>query len=239
MCCAPPAPSWSRSTSRIPRRTTRSPTPSSSPRQRPSMPSGCGRARTTTRRSSSSASPSASAFRRRRYIEALSVRGRLLAEFLETVFPGIDALYTPMLVQPPPTMEAVEAALAEKADLTFDLARNTRLFNYLGLPGVERAMRLRQRRPADRLPARGQAVRRAAALQPRPRVPVGDRSPPQGAAGGVSAAPRQNLLRRARRILSMHGVYDVAPGSHKVRALGPSGTAGDGPCAPAMTTRRG
>jgi aspartyl-tRNA(Asn)/glutamyl-tRNA(Gln) amidotransferase subunit A len=70
------------------------------------------------------------------YIEALSVRGRLLAEFLETVFPGLDALFTPMLVQPPPTMVEVEAMLAEKADLTFDLARNTRLFNYLGLPAL-------------------------------------------------------------------------------------------------------
>jgi aspartyl-tRNA(Asn)/glutamyl-tRNA(Gln) amidotransferase subunit A len=71
-----------------------------------------------------------------RYIEALSVRGRLLAEFLETVFAQVDVLHTPLLNQPPPAMAEVEAALAEKADLTFDLARNTRLFNYLGLPAL-------------------------------------------------------------------------------------------------------
>jgi aspartyl-tRNA(Asn)/glutamyl-tRNA(Gln) amidotransferase subunit A len=70
------------------------------------------------------------------YVEALSVRGRLLAEFLETVFAQVDVLHTPLLSRPPPAMAEIEAALAEKADLTFDLARNTRLFNYLGLPAL-------------------------------------------------------------------------------------------------------
>ena len=71
-----------------------------------------------------------------KYIEALSVRGRHAAEVLETVFAPIDALFTPMLAGPVPAMADIEARLAAKADLIFTEARNTRLFNYLGLPAL-------------------------------------------------------------------------------------------------------
>jgi aspartyl-tRNA(Asn)/glutamyl-tRNA(Gln) amidotransferase subunit A len=41
-----------------------------------------------------------------------------------------------MLARPAPLMADVEAQLAGKPDLSFNLALNTRLFNYLGLPAI-------------------------------------------------------------------------------------------------------
>ena len=46
------------------------------------------------------------------------------------------ALFMPALATSPPTMAEIETALRQNADLTFNLARNTRLFNYLGLPAL-------------------------------------------------------------------------------------------------------
>ena len=41
-----------------------------------------------------------------------------------------------MLSQPVPTMASIEKALAGEPDLSFNLAANTRPFNYLGLPAL-------------------------------------------------------------------------------------------------------
>ena len=71
-----------------------------------------------------------------RYVEALSLRGSLLNRYLDAVFSEADVLHVPLLAQPVPTMAAVEADLAGGPDLSFNLAHNTRLFNYLGLPAL-------------------------------------------------------------------------------------------------------
>ena len=71
-----------------------------------------------------------------RYVEALSLRGSLLNRYLDAVFSKADVLHVPLLAQPVPTMAAVEADLAGGPDLSFNLAHNTRLFNYLGLPAL-------------------------------------------------------------------------------------------------------
>ena len=71
-----------------------------------------------------------------RYVEALSLRGSLLNRYLDAVFSKVDVLHLPLLSQPVPSMAAVEADLAAGPDLSFNLAHNTRLFNYLGLPAL-------------------------------------------------------------------------------------------------------
>jgi aspartyl-tRNA(Asn)/glutamyl-tRNA(Gln) amidotransferase subunit A len=71
-----------------------------------------------------------------KYIEALSLRAPLLAQFVDRVFAQVDAVHVPMLPQPVPAMAEVEAQLAGKADLSFNLACNTRWVNYLGLPSL-------------------------------------------------------------------------------------------------------
>ena len=71
-----------------------------------------------------------------RYVEALSLRGSLLNRYLDAVFSKVDVLQLPLLSQPVPTMASVEADLAGGPDLSFNLAHNTRLFNYLGLPAL-------------------------------------------------------------------------------------------------------
>jgi aspartyl-tRNA(Asn)/glutamyl-tRNA(Gln) amidotransferase subunit A len=70
-----------------------------------------------------------------KYIEALSLRAPLLAK-LDGVFAQVDAIHVPMLPQPVPATADVEAQLAGKADLSFNLACNTRWVNYLGLPSL-------------------------------------------------------------------------------------------------------
>ena len=71
-----------------------------------------------------------------RYVEALSLRGSLLSRYLDAVFSKADVLHLPLLSRPVPSMAAVEADLAGGPDLSFNLAHNTRLFNYLGLPAL-------------------------------------------------------------------------------------------------------
>ena len=71
-----------------------------------------------------------------RYIEALTYRGRALAAFMETVFQDVDVLHTPVLSHPVPTMADVDAYLEERGRLPFDLSRNTKPANYLGLPAL-------------------------------------------------------------------------------------------------------
>jgi aspartyl-tRNA(Asn)/glutamyl-tRNA(Gln) amidotransferase subunit A len=71
-----------------------------------------------------------------KYVEALSLRGSLLNGYLDDVFAKVDVLHVPMLSQPVPTMASIEKALAGEPDLSFNLAANTRPFNYLGLPAL-------------------------------------------------------------------------------------------------------
>ena len=71
-----------------------------------------------------------------RYVEALSLRANLLNRYLDAVFSKADVLHMPLLARPVPTMAAVEAGFAGGPDLSFNLALNTRLFNYLGLPAL-------------------------------------------------------------------------------------------------------
>lgn len=70
------------------------------------------------------------------YIEALSLRAPLLARFVDSVFDKADALHLPMLSEAVPSMAAVEAEMAGKADLSFSIGSNTRSINYLGLPSL-------------------------------------------------------------------------------------------------------
>ena len=71
------------------------------------------------------------------YIEALNLRPRLLAEFMESVYGRADVLHAPVMVMPPPTIEESEPrAAGDVAELVTRISRNTRPTNYLGLPAL-------------------------------------------------------------------------------------------------------
>jgi aspartyl-tRNA(Asn)/glutamyl-tRNA(Gln) amidotransferase subunit A len=73
-----------------------------------------------------------------RYIEALCLRGREVAAFVDVVFNGVDALLMPTIGRQVPTIS--EVAEAEQSgdilSLISSLTRLTRPFNYLGLPAM-------------------------------------------------------------------------------------------------------
>ncbi len=72
-----------------------------------------------------------------RYVEALSLRGRILEELREAVFARADVLHTPMWPFPIPTIE--ESDLAANPGFSEYIAATghcARPVNYLGLPGV-------------------------------------------------------------------------------------------------------
>ena len=71
-----------------------------------------------------------------RYVEALSLRGTQHNRYRDAVFDKVDVLHMPLLARPVPAMADIEASLAGKPDLSFNLAANTRIFNYLGFPGL-------------------------------------------------------------------------------------------------------
>lgn len=69
------------------------------------------------------------------YLEALSLRAKILAEFTETAFGGCDALFVPAIGPVLPTRAATDTEAG--VPLAFGhtrLIRCTRPFNYLGLP---------------------------------------------------------------------------------------------------------
>jgi len=71
------------------------------------------------------------------YLDALRARGPLLAEFTETVFSRCDILMVPSGMFPAPTV--AESEITGGRDLVAKLTnfpRFTRVFNYLGLPGL-------------------------------------------------------------------------------------------------------
>jgi aspartyl-tRNA(Asn)/glutamyl-tRNA(Gln) amidotransferase subunit A len=76
------------------------------------------------------------AFSAQQYLDALAQRAPSLARFVEIVFSRADALHLPMLSEAVPSMASVDAGLAGQADLSFNLAANTRSINYLGLPSI-------------------------------------------------------------------------------------------------------
>ena len=78
-----------------------------------------------------------------RYLEAISLRGRYLAEFMEAVFEKVDVLHAPLLPVPVPTIEAdplgEEKSYTGSADVPEAIASMTKLtrpVNYLGLPAL-------------------------------------------------------------------------------------------------------
>jgi aspartyl-tRNA(Asn)/glutamyl-tRNA(Gln) amidotransferase subunit A len=72
-----------------------------------------------------------------RYLEALSLRGRYLAEFMDAVFEKVDVLHTPVIPKPVPTIEET----AYTGNETFHqisalMTKLTRPISYLGLPAL-------------------------------------------------------------------------------------------------------
>ena len=71
------------------------------------------------------------------YINALQYRARALQVFSDTVFPACDALLTPVLPMPTPTL--ADTAYRDGPaylKMVVGLTRNTRVVNFLGLPAL-------------------------------------------------------------------------------------------------------
>lgn len=73
-----------------------------------------------------------------RYIEALTLRGRALAEFMDAVMSRVDALHCPVIPRPLPTLAEMDPAGADPVQLAKigTLPNLTRLFNYYGVPSL-------------------------------------------------------------------------------------------------------
>ena len=73
-----------------------------------------------------------------RYIEALTLRGPALAEFLDGVMSKIDVLHCPVIPFPVPTLDDMDPSSAdpEALEKTARLPALTRIFNYLGVPAL-------------------------------------------------------------------------------------------------------
>ena len=72
-----------------------------------------------------------------RYVEALSLRGKLTQEWLDLVLDGADVAIIPTFPIPVPSIAATtEGAPADVASVIGQLTRHTRALNYLGLPVV-------------------------------------------------------------------------------------------------------
>jgi aspartyl-tRNA(Asn)/glutamyl-tRNA(Gln) amidotransferase subunit A len=72
-----------------------------------------------------------------RYIQALNLRHKILAEFAEAVFEKADILHLPSMIVPVPTL--AESDLAGNpgfSEFITKMGHCTRPFNYLGLPGL-------------------------------------------------------------------------------------------------------
>ena len=72
-----------------------------------------------------------------RYLEAVSLRGPLLQEHVETIFGRVDVLFGPVLTGPAPTVAEVTTDDPTKVNaLLTESARFTRFSNYLGTPAL-------------------------------------------------------------------------------------------------------
>jgi aspartyl-tRNA(Asn)/glutamyl-tRNA(Gln) amidotransferase subunit A len=70
------------------------------------------------------------------YLDALRARGPITQDFCTAVFRRCDALFAPVLLFPVPTIEQSDARTEGGARWSSAIPRNTRIFNYLGLPGL-------------------------------------------------------------------------------------------------------
>jgi aspartyl-tRNA(Asn)/glutamyl-tRNA(Gln) amidotransferase subunit A len=72
-----------------------------------------------------------------RYLEALNLRGPMLARFGAAVFSKADALITPVLGMPVPTIAETDVGGSPAlAAMLYAMTRNTRPINYLGVPAL-------------------------------------------------------------------------------------------------------
>ncbi len=72
-----------------------------------------------------------------RYLEAISLRGRYLAEFMDTVFEKVDVLHTPLLPVPVPTIEEKDfTGTANVPEGIASMTKLTRPSSFLGLPSL-------------------------------------------------------------------------------------------------------
>lgn len=73
-----------------------------------------------------------------RYIEALAMRGKALAMFVETVLSRVDVVHCPVIPFPVPTLHEFDPASADPAMLAkaASLSDLTRIFNYFGTPAL-------------------------------------------------------------------------------------------------------
>jgi len=71
------------------------------------------------------------------YLDAMRVRAKLVAAFVESVFGVVDMVHLPLLGMPVPTVEATEIRrTAGVPELLERITRYTRWVNYLGLPSL-------------------------------------------------------------------------------------------------------
>jgi len=72
-----------------------------------------------------------------RYLEAVSLRGPLLRNYVETIFSKVDVLFGPVLTGPAPTIAEVTTDDPTKVNaLLTESAQFTRFANYLGTPAL-------------------------------------------------------------------------------------------------------
>ena len=70
------------------------------------------------------------------YLRALSLRGPLLVQFVNTVMAGVDVLLAPVFAHPTPRVEEFDQINERSQFLRQELTRLTRPFNFLGLPSI-------------------------------------------------------------------------------------------------------
>ena len=72
-----------------------------------------------------------------RYLEAISMRGPLLHEYVEAIFGRVEVLFGPVLMGPAPSVAEVTTDDPGKVNaLLTESARFTRFSNYLGTPAL-------------------------------------------------------------------------------------------------------
>ena len=71
------------------------------------------------------------------YIRALKLRGSYLRTFAKAVFSKVDAILTPVLPIPVPTIAETSGKTGKAyLDMVVSLTRNTKVVNYFGLPAI-------------------------------------------------------------------------------------------------------
>ncbi len=72
-----------------------------------------------------------------RYLEALDLRPRIVADVIEAVFTKADVLHAPLLARPVPRIDETDLGGTPEAHAAIgELTRLTRPLNYLGFPGL-------------------------------------------------------------------------------------------------------